>query len=764
MTPLRLLIVEDNEDDAELVAHELRRAGFDLSIERVDTEPDMRRALSSTRWDIVISDYSMPEFDAVAALNVLRDQAPLTPFVIVSGTVGEDTAVAAMRMGAQDYLVKGNLKRLVPAIERELRDARLREEQFRAEQALQRSEARFRSLIESLPDPVVVLHEDRIAYVNPQFERLFGLRATDLVGKPFLGLVHPEEHEAARLLMAGVLETESAPPLSEQRWLGPGGAVRHVEVTARPFERDGEPAIVVVARDVTSRRATEEALRASERRFRTLVSSIDDLVYTLDRDGHFRGAYGRWVTREGGNVDRYLGRTPREVFGAQEGKAHEAAFARVLGGSPVVFEWSTEGGAHARHFQTSLSPLLDDAGTVTGAVGVSRETTEQKLVQAQLLVSDRMASVGTLAAGVAHEINNPLAAVLANLDHAVGEVSKLAAAKEGVSPPVNGVLVEVEESLRDASDAASRVHHIVRDLKIFSRGGNEERRSAVGILHVLDSSARMAWNEIRHRARLVKDYSQVPLVEGNEARLGQVFLNLIVNAAQAIPEGRAESNEIKIGVRQVEGAVAVEITDTGHGMSPEVMSRLFTPFFTTKPVGVGTGLGLSICHGIVTGLGGKITIESQVGKGTTCRVILPAATQTSRKPLPATPRPSVPSRRGRVLVVDDEPMIGVAIRRALGSFHEVTVTTRAADALALLVGGEVYDVILCDVMMPELTGMDVYEELKRADPPTLERIIFMTGGAFTARAREFVDAMPNLRIEKPFDTDELRAIVNERMR
>jgi CheY-like chemotaxis protein len=271
----------------------------------------------------------------------------------------------------------------------------------------------------------------------------------------------------------------------------------------------------------------------------------------------------------------------------------------------------------------------------------------------------------------------------------------------------------------------------------------------------------MAWNEIRHRAKLVKDFKDVPFAEGNESRLGQVFLNLIVNATQAIAEGHAEENEIRVTLSQDgTGRIGVAVTDTGSGMPAEVQKRLFTPFFTTKPPGVGTGLGLSICHKIVASMGGRIEVDSEVGRGTTFWVWLRAATEGTVDRIPSTPPRPKAVRRGRILAVDDEPMILTALRKILSAEHEVFIAHNGAEALAELRRGERYDVILCDLMMPELTGMDLHEELVRTAPDQARAMVFMTGGAFTARARQFMEEVPNVRVEKPFDADALLAVID----
>jgi CheY-like chemotaxis protein len=249
------------------------------------------------------------------------------------------------------------------------------------------------------------------------------------------------------------------------------------------------------------------------------------------------------------------------------------------------------------------------------------------------------------------------------------------------------------------------------------------------------------------------------MVEANEGRLGQVFLNLLVNAAQAIPEGGVDQHEIRVVTRPHPEGVMIEVRDTGSGIAPDVLKRLFEPFFTTKPMGVGTGLGLPICQDIVTSFNGRIEVESKVGKGSTFRVILRAAIADYAFELPRAPQVREASRRGRILVVDDEPMIAVAIRRTLQREHEVVTLTSAREAHARLTGGERFDVIVCDVMMPEMSGMDLHEELVRHSPELAARMVFMTGGAFTPNARAFLNQVANRRLEKPFTSKELRALV-----
>jgi CheY-like chemotaxis protein len=251
-------------------------------------------------------------------------------------------------------------------------------------------------------------------------------------------------------------------------------------------------------------------------------------------------------------------------------------------------------------------------------------------------------------------------------------------------------------------------------------------------------------------------------VHADASRLGQVFLNLVVNAAQAIPEGDPTNQHVTLWVRQgPHGGVAVDVSDSGSGMPPSVLARIFDPFFTTKAVGSGTGLGLSICHGIMRGLGGDITVRSEPGQGTTFTVLLPPA------PADAAPRevpvllPPSSERAGRMLVIDDEPAVGRSLARIIGKRHQVTVVSSGEEALAKLDSGAPFDAIFCDLMMPGITGMDVYERVREREPGLSLRFIFITGGSYTARARQFLERIPNPRIEKPFDAQMIQQLVGE---
>ncbi len=401
--------------------------------------------------------------------------------------------------------------------------------------------------------------------------------------------------------------------------------------------------------------------------------------------------------------------------------------------------------------------ISDDAGRPIRMFGTAQDITDRREAEARLVLADRMASVGTLAAGVAHEINSPLAYVISNLDLIAEEI------RDASGGSASNLLRSLNEMTAEARQGAERVRQIVRGLKTFSRA-DDDRRVLLDVRRVLDLSINMAFTEMRYRARLVKDYQDIPAVEADEARLGQVFINLLVNAAHAIPEGQTGRNEIRVCTRKdATGRAVIEVHDTGSGIAPEVLGRIFDPFFTTKPVGIGTGLGLSICHGIVTALGGEITVESEPGKGSIFRVALPPGRLEQAADPPPARWTIKPPRAGRVLVVDDETLVGTTIRRVLRD-HEVTVVTTGKDALERIFSGATFDVILCDLMMPEMTGMDLHAELSQTLPEVLDRVIFTTGGVFTPTARAFLDRIPNERLEKPFEPQNLRALVQRFLR
>jgi len=392
------------------------------------------------------------------------------------------------------------------------------------------------------------------------------------------------------------------------------------------------------------------------------------------------------------------------------------------------------------------SILVNFAGQ-PATLSIARDISARKELMARAMEMDRMIAVGTLAAGVGHEINTPLAYVIGNLQFAL---QQLTAEERG---PARS---ELRQALKDALEGAERVSEIVRDLRTFS---STQARDKVTfeLTPVLCSSIQMAFNEIRHRARLVRDFRSVPTIAGSPSGLGQVFLNLLVNAAHAIPVGSAHEHTITVRVSCEGKEVKVAVSDTGVGIEREHLPRLFDPFFTTKPVGQGTGLGLFVCKRIVREHGGRIEVQTQPGVGSTFNVILPVLEEVPQPATPPTSPVPVPARRARVLVVDDEPRFARGLARALRREHDVSMLTSAREALKCLTENDnSFDAVLCDVMMPDMTGVEFHRELERQRPDLARRVLFFTGGAFTPATAAFVRRMADRCLEKPFDVAEVR--------
>ncbi|WP_164017236.1 ATP-binding protein [Pyxidicoccus trucidator] len=360
----------------------------------------------------------------------------------------------------------------------------------------------------------------------------------------------------------------------------------------------------------------------------------------------------------------------------------------------------------------------------------------------------RARSLGILAAGLAHEINNPLAYTTGNLEYLKQRLPCPSSAE--------GLADECHQVLDEALEGAVRIRRIVADLGAFSlkdTGGEEP----VDLKAVLESTLRMTANQLRHRAQVVRDFDvKTPRVRGTPTRLGQVALNLVLNAVQAIPEGRYSEHRITLSVRATDHGAVLTVSDTGRGIPPEVLPRIFDPFFTTRRVGGGMGMGLAICRDIVTTLGGSIAVRSEPGQGTTVEVCLPRAEDVV--PQPPAPAQASPSSGRRVLAVDDEPRVLDLLRRLLRG-HELVTAANGREALERLRVDRAFDLILCDLMMPELTGVDVYEAVRESWPGLQERIVFVTGGAFTPDTQRFLQQVGNPTLTKPFEPAHVRDLV-----
>ena len=402
-----------------------------------------------------------------------------------------------------------------------------------------------------------------------------------------------------------------------------------------------------------------------------------------------------------------------------------------------------------------ISPMRDDNGQVSGFVTVKRDMAERDALQRQLVEGERLSTVGQLVAGIAHEINNPLSLILADADFLREQVDRL-----GNGVP-DSIRTDLRSSIAEIQQGVEHIRGVVRDLGAFARSA-EESAEAVDVREVIDSTLSLLGNEIRHRARLVRRYGEVPPTWARRSRLGQVFLNLILNAVQAIPVGAAQNHQIRVVTRTNRaGTILVEVSDTGTGIPPDILPHLFDPYFTSEALNEDVGLRIAVSHSIVTSMGGDLAVHSILDHGTTFIVSLPASTQREQRNDEEDQSTDASPGGRRILVIDDEPAVLRVIRRMLKDY-DVTTCQGGQAALDHLLNGD-FNLVLCDLMMPEYTGMDLYERTSAKRPEMVERFLFVTGGAFTKQTESFLRSVSKEALGKPFTTAQLRDAVQKRL-
>jgi signal transduction histidine kinase/CheY-like chemotaxis protein len=476
-----------------------------------------------------------------------------------------------------------------------------------------------------------------------------------------------------------------------------------------------------------------EVLASSERRMRAMFESGLDAQLILDERGV--------CTDANSTACGLFGLTPDKLIGQ--------SLTGLLSDKAATLEWSKFDAPNS----TAVLTLALASGPTKLELRLRRVKPEVRHLvlratspsQHPSLVDSRIATMNTLSAAIGHEINNPLTYVIANLDYALGELSQVDADEETL------------ESLREALEGARRITRIVGDLRPLGRGTEDE---LVDVVTTLETAIRQSWNQIRHTAQFSRDLHEVPPVRGDRGRLCQVFVNLLVNASQAFPEGDARQHEISVSTRMDGENVVIAIRDTGQGIRPGELTKIFQPFFSTKPVGTGSGLGLFVCRDIVEAMGGQIDVTSTFGVGSCFQITLPAVQSADERASEYPVAKPLPERR-RVLVIDDEPAVARAIARVLASVHEVNTAADAREALLSINAGARYDVILCDVMMPIMTGMAFHAAMLEHAPELAQRIVFVTGGIFTPEAEEFLARIPNFRLAKPLDREMLMQTISK---
>ena len=404
--------------------------------------------------------------------------------------------------------------------------------------------------------------------------------------------------------------------------------------------------------------------------------------------------------------------------------------------------------------------------------------------RARRLHVDRLAAVGQMAAGVAHEVNNPVAYISANTNTISERVDRLetvfcrlrnvVANEPEVARGFDAVMdrLRVQDSLRELREitkenleGAARISAIVRDLKNFSRI-EPDQVECVSVNQVVNEACMLVAHQIRFKAELVKKLGEVPRLPVARQKLCQVVTNLLMNAAQAIPEGDRKAHRIQVKTWAESDRVVISVTDTGCGIPDHLKKRIFEPFVTTRDRDGGTGLGLSLCADIVRRHGGDIRLYSTLGQGSQFEVILPLQTGLTPKQETKAAVEPVSSRakeRARILFVDDEMMLLRAFKRLLGPHHDVTTASGGTEALQVLSDDQDFDVVICDLMMPEVDGPMLHAEVQRRWPELEQKMIFCSGGAFSPRVRTFADQVRERCIEKPVTLQQLTSAI-ERVR
>ena len=635
-----------------------------------------------------------------------------------------------------------------PESERQPESEALTERYQRIRDAVLQSEARYRNLFETATDAIYTVDLDgSFTSVNEATVQLTGWPKTELLGRSSRMLFDADElalvEEEFRRSVAGEAVR------FECRLRRPDGAHRIISVTNTPIRAGLEiVGLLGVARDITVDRERAAALERSEARYTRLMESASDGIFTVDATGCFTAVNRAFERGVGRSRDELLGARFAGVVDARDLGAAQQLLRDTLAGErcrSALRYHSADGGV--RHGSLITSPVIED-GAIVGALGIMRDVTDDQRLAEQLLQQEKLAAVGQLVSGVAHELNNPLAGVLA--------YAQLLLSSDATHD------ADTRQAVETIHHEASRAAKIVTNLLTFARHQPTERTDADLNAIITDTLAlrRYALRAAGIELEVALD-PDLPRTWADPFQLQQVMLNLVANAEQALAEWLGPR---RIGVRTQyqDGYIVAAVTDTGPGVAEGEGDRIFNPFFTTKSVGKGTGLGLSISDGIVREHGGQIRVESTPGRG---------ATFVLRIPVQATPPDDVPPEPPavealpplgdgrRLLVVDDEPAMRTAIGNFLSSLgHGVTVAAGGLEARALLTQHE-YDVVLLDLRMPDLGGDALYRELVVRDPRHARRVVFVTGDTYNAQARRFLAEAGRPSVSKPFQLDDLATVV-----
>ena len=642
-------------------------------------------------------------------------------------------------------------------------------------EALRETLARMRTIAAKIPSMLAYWGADqRCRYANAAYERWFGVKPETLIGKTLQELLGPIIYPQNRPYILGALAGK--PQHFEREIPDPaGGPPRYSQADYIPEIADRVVAgFVVLVSDITERRQLELRLEHAQEEARATAVQAQSVANRLERilsamaDGLIvQDAAGR-VTSSNEAAQKILGLTKDEVPGAHPSDPRW----RVVREDGSLFPVGERPPAVARRtglrvdgvsmgiykpdgsltwVSVNCVPRVDPEGRVTETVTTLHDVTVLRNAIARASQQDRLAMAGVLAAGVGHEINNPLTYVVGNLDFALEELSAFG----GPSPPAR--LNDLAALLREAREGADRIRKIVRGLRALSR--EEVALHPVEIGSAIEMARNIAAHELRHKATVaVRRGDDGSRALADESRLTQVLVNLLVNAAQAFERADPARNLITIStLRRPPDQVTITISDNGPGIPVNLRGRVFDPFFTTKPVGEGTGLGLSVSRTIMDSMGGELLLEASDDPGTTFELVLPVATEMGGGGAGSAPAPET-GRRGRIAVVDDEPAVANMMRRILEREHEVVTFKDPQAALDALDGSQPFDVVFCDVMMPYMGGDELFRRVRASRPELADRFVFITGGQTNPSVQAFLSGIPNERVEKPFAAQGLLGI------
>ena len=721
--PLRILILEDVPMDAELVEYELRRSRIPFDARCVDTRDDFARELDQFRPDLILSDYTLPRFDGMSALALARERAPTTPFLIVTGSVNEETAVGCMKAGATDYLLKSNLARIGPAIEAALARVESRAEKARAEAALRRSEANLRAIFNtSLQAFVLVARDGTIQALNPTARDWALLVLGRQAGEG--DRIHDFIPEAAASFQAAL----AGEARSLERCLrGTDGVERWYETTHAPVVDEHGTVIGVClnARDVSVRKQAEQALRESEARYRDLFDNASDLVCTTTLDGTFLYVNRAWHEAMALSDEQLAGRRFPDLVHPDSRDRYLDVVARAEAGEPIgqVDLILVTAAGMPLTLEGNISCTATDGGP-TRLRGIYRDVTERKRVEEQLRRAERMQAAGRLAGGVAHEVNNMMTGVIGFSEFLLRSLEP--------TDPRRGEVAEIIK-------AGTRAADVTRQLLAFTRQQflRPEVLPVNGVVQDLEKMLRRVLGEDHVlELALAADAGEI---RADRGQLAQVLVNLMLNARDAMAgrgrvtiatraavlDDRYGAHHDGVGIPRGE-YVQLAVSDAGVGMDREIQARIFEPFFTTKPVGQGTGLGLSTVYGIVKQSDGFVWVYSEPGLGTTFKIYLPRV--GAGGVMPPRDEAGQAARGGSetILIVEDEELVRSLASRSLREHgYIVTEARHGVDALRQLEFHPEVDLVISDVVMPEMGGRELGRRLASLRPSL--QVLYISG-------------------------------------